>query len=125
MLEVSGLEVRYGAIRAVRGVSLSVAEGQLAVLLGANGAGKSSTLKAIAGAIRPARGRITLDGTEVPYGWPERMVRLGAAMVPETRDVFPDLTVGENLRLGAFTRGFDPAGMAGGIAGGAPPFPVV
>src|SRR5919109_839101 len=105
MLEVSGLEVRYGAIRAVRGVSLGVAEGQLAVLLGANGAGKSSLLKAIAGAIRPARGRITLGGAEVPYGWPERMV-------PETRDVFPDLTVEENLKLGAFTRRRDPAGMA-------------
>src|ERR671925_8701 len=105
MLEVSGLEVRYSAIRAVRGVSLGVAEGQLAVLLGANGAGKSSLLKAIAGAIRPARGRITLGGAEVPYGWPERMV-------PETRDVFPDLTVEENLKLGAFTRRRDPAGMA-------------
>ncbi|HSJ97364.1 MAG TPA: ATP-binding cassette domain-containing protein [Myxococcota bacterium] len=114
MLEVSGLEVRYGAIRAVRGVSLSVAEGQLAVLLGANGAGKSSTLKAIAGAIRPARGRIRLAGTEVPYGWPERMVRLGAALVPETRDVFPDLTVEENLKLGAFTRRRDAPGAARG-----------
>ena len=112
MLEVSDLEVRYGAIRAVRGVSFSVAEGDLAVLLGANGAGKSSTLKAIAGALRPAGGRIALDGVEVPYGWPERMVRLGAAMVPETRDVFPDLTVAENLRLGAFTRRGDPAGVA-------------
>jgi branched-chain amino acid transport system ATP-binding protein len=112
MLEVSDLEVRYGAIRAVRGVSLSVAGGELAVLLGANGAGKSSTLKAIAGALRPAAGRIMLGGTEVPYGWPERMVRLGAAMVPETRDVFPDLTVAENLKLGAFTRRRDPAGVA-------------
>ena len=82
MLEVSDLEVRYGAIRAVRGVSLSVAAGELAVLLGANGAGKSSTLKAIAGVLRPRARRITLGGAEVPYGWPERMVRLGAAMVP-------------------------------------------
>ena len=79
MLEVSDLEVRYGAIRAVRGVSLSVAAGELAVLLGANGAGKSSTLKAIAG---------------------------------ETRDIFPDLTVAENLKLGAFTRRHDAAGVA-------------
>jgi branched-chain amino acid transport system ATP-binding protein len=112
MLEVSGLEVRYGAIRAVRGVSLSVAAGELAVLLGANGAGKSSTLKAIAGVLRPARGRIALGGAEVPYGWPERMVRQGAAMVPETRDIFPDLTVAENLKLGAFTRRGDAAGVA-------------
>jgi branched-chain amino acid transport system ATP-binding protein len=112
MLEVTDLEVRYGAIRAVRGVSLSVAAGELAVLLGANGAGKSSTLKAIAGVLRPTRGRIRLGGAEVPYGWPERMVRLGAAMVPETRDIFPDLTVAENLKLGAFTRRRDPAGLA-------------
>jgi branched-chain amino acid transport system ATP-binding protein len=112
MLEVADLEVRYGAIRAVRGVSFAVDRGELAALLGANGAGKSSTLKAIAGALRPAHGQILLDGAEVPYGWPERMVRLGAAMVPETRDVFPDLTVAENLRLGAFTRRRDPAGVA-------------
>jgi branched-chain amino acid transport system ATP-binding protein len=112
MLEVSDLEVRYGAIRAVRGVSLSVAAGELAVLLGANGSGKSSTLKAIAGVLRPARGHIALGGAEIPYGWPERMVRLGAAMVPETRDIFPDLTVAENLKLGAFTRRHDAAGVA-------------
>jgi branched-chain amino acid transport system ATP-binding protein len=125
MLEVSGLEVRYGAIRAVRGVSLRVAAGELAVLLGANGAGKSSTLRAIAGALRPAHGRITLDGAEVPYGWPERMVRLGAAMVPETRDIFPDLTVVENLKLGAFTRRRDPAGVAADHARVIELFPVL
>ena len=112
MLDVADVHAAYGRIEVLRGVSVSVAEGELAVLLGANGAGKSSTLKAIAGALRPTRGRITLDGAEVPYGWPERMVRLGAAMVPETRDVFPDLTVAENLRLGAFTRRRDPAGVA-------------
>jgi branched-chain amino acid transport system ATP-binding protein len=125
MLEVRGLEVRYGAIRAVRGVSLSVAAGELAVLLGANGAGKSSTLKAIAGVLRPARGCITLGGAEVPYGWPERMVRLGAAMVPETRDIFPDLTVAENLKLGAFTRRHDAVGVAEDHARVAALFPVL
>jgi branched-chain amino acid transport system ATP-binding protein len=125
MLEVSGLEVRYGAIRAVRGVSLSVAAGELAVLLGANGAGKSSTLKAIAGALRPSSGRITLGSTEVPYGWPERIVRLGAAMVPETRDIFPDLTVAENLKLGAFTRRRDPAGVAADLGRVVALFPVL
>jgi branched-chain amino acid transport system ATP-binding protein len=125
MLEVNGLEVRYGAIRAVRDVSLRVDEGELAVLLGANGAGKSSTLKAIAGVIRPSAGRIRLNGAEVPYGWPERMVRLGAAMVPETRDVFPDLTVEENLKLGAFTRRGDPDGMARDRARVAELFPVL
>ena len=104
MLEVEGLEVSYGAVRAVRGVSLSVAEGELVTLLGANGAGKSSTIMAIAGAVRPAAGRVRLSGRDVTGARPERLVRLGVATVPETRDVFPDLTVADNLRLGAFTR---------------------
>jgi branched-chain amino acid transport system ATP-binding protein len=104
MLEVEGLEVSYGAVRAVRGVSLTVAEGELVTLLGANGAGKSSTIMAIAGAVRPAAGRVRLSGRDVTGARPERLVRLGVATVPETRDVFPDLTVADNLRLGAFTR---------------------
>jgi branched-chain amino acid transport system ATP-binding protein len=104
MLEVEGLEVNYGSIRAVRGVSLRVAEGELVTLLGANGAGKSSTIMAIAGAVRPSAGRVRLSGKDVTGARPERLVRLGVATVPETRDVFPDLTVAENLRLGAFTR---------------------
>lgn len=104
MLEVEGLKVNYGAVRAVRGVSLRVAEGELVTLLGANGAGKSSTLMAIAGAVRPAAGRVRLSGEDVTGARPERLVRSGIATVPETRDVFPDLTVAENLRLGAFTR---------------------
>lgn len=112
MLELRELEVRYGAVGAVRGASLSVGAGELVALLGANGAGKSSTLRAIAGALRPTAGSIRLAGREVAGSSPERMVQLGAAMVPETRDVFPDLTVDENLRLGAFTRRGDPQGVA-------------
>ena len=104
MLEVEGLEVRYGAVRAVHDASLRVAEGELVTILGANGAGKSSTLMAIAGAIRPSAGKISINGRNVTGVSPERMVRLGIATVPETRDVFPDLTVDENLKLGAFTR---------------------
>lgn len=104
MLGVSSLEVRYGAVRAVRDVSLTVKAGELVTLLGANGAGKSSTLLAIAGAIKATAGSVTLAGEDVTGRSPERMVRRGLAMVPETRDVFPDLTVDENLRLGAFTR---------------------
>ena len=104
MLDVEGLEVRYGPVRAVGGASFSVARGELVALLGANGAGKSSTLMAIAGAVRPAGGRVRLEGADVTGASPERMARLGVATVPETRDVFPDLTVSENLRLGAFTR---------------------
>lgn len=111
MLEVSGLQVSYGAIRAVRDVSLRLDDGELVTLLGANGAGKSSTLLAIAGAL-PSGGTIRIDGTDVS-GWsPERLVRKGIAMVPETRDVFPDLTVAENLQLGAYTRRSDRSGVA-------------
>lgn len=104
MLEVSAIEVRYGAIRAVRDVSLRLGDGELVALLGANGAGKSTTLLAIAGALAVSAGEIHLDGENVTSLSPERMVRKGVAMVPETRDVFPDLTVVENLRLGAFIR---------------------
>src|SRR5262245_12943301 len=108
MLEVEDLEVRYGAVPAVRGVSLEVGTGELGALLGANGAGKSCTLMAIAGAVRPASGRVRLGGQDVTGARPERVARLGLATVPETRDVFPDLTVEENLRLGAFLRRRDP-----------------
>ncbi len=111
-LAVEGLEVRYGSIRAVRGVDITVGEGEVVALLGANGAGKSSTLLAIAGAIRPFAGRVRLDGRDLTGASPERMVRAGVAMVPETRDVFPDLTVEENLRLGAYVRRRDRAGVA-------------
>lgn len=110
-LAVEGLEVRYGSIRAVRGVDITVGDGEVVALLGANGAGKSSTLLAIAGAIRPFAGRVRLDGRDVTGTIPERMVRSGVAMVPETRDVFPDLTVEENLRLGAYVRRRDRAGV--------------
>ena len=104
MLDVRDLEVSYGAVRAVRGVSLHVRRGELVTLLGANGAGKSSTLMAIAGANRVAGGRVRLEDRDVTGASPEAMVRQGAAAVPETRDVFPDLTVEQNLQLGAFTR---------------------
>ena len=102
MLEVADLEVRYGAIRALRGISLAVGRGELVALLGANGAGKSSTLMCIAGALKATGGSIRLDGEDVTAASPESMVRRGVATVPETRDVFPDLTVAENLRLGAY-----------------------
>jgi len=102
VLEVTELAVRYGAIRAVHNVSLRAAKGELIAVLGANGAGKSSTLKCIAGALKAAGGTIRLDGQDVTSAKPEQMVRLGVAMVPETRDVFPDLTVSENLTLGSY-----------------------
>jgi branched-chain amino acid transport system ATP-binding protein len=112
MLEVEALEVRLGAVRAVYGISLRVAAGEILAVLGANGAGKSSTLLAIAGALRPTAGRVQLEGQDVTGAAPEEMVRRGVAMVPETRGVFSDLTVAENLRLGGFVRRHDLAGAA-------------
>ena len=112
VLEVDDLVVRYGPIQAVKGVSLTVDEAEMVALLGANGAGKSSALLAIAGALGQASGRITLLGEDVSHLPPERLVRKGLAMVPETRDVFPDLTVLENLTLGAFTQRRDKAAVA-------------
>jgi branched-chain amino acid transport system ATP-binding protein len=112
MLEVSGLEVRYGAVTAVRGISLVVGKGELVALLGANGAGKSSTLMCIAGALKAANGTIRLAGDDVTASSPESMVRRGVATVPETRGIFPDLTVAENLRLGAYIRRREPGAVA-------------
>jgi len=112
MLEVSGLQVDYGAIRAVHDVSLTLAEGELVTLLGANGAGKSSTLMCIAGALPATAGSIRLEGADVTSARPEAMVHKGVATVPETRDVFPDLTVDENMQLGAYTRRSDAEGVA-------------
>ncbi len=112
MLDVSDLAVRYGAINAVRGISLSAAKGELITLLGANGAGKTSTLMCIAGALKAAGGSVRLDGENLTSAKPETVVRKGIATVPETRDVFPDLTVDENLTLGSFIRRGDVAGVA-------------
>jgi branched-chain amino acid transport system ATP-binding protein len=110
MLEISDLSVSYGTIRAVRGVSFSVAKGELVSLLGANGAGKSSTIKCIAGALKAAGGSIVLEGKDITAANPEQVIRAGLATVPETRDVFPDLTVAENLMLGAYIHRRDQAG---------------
>ncbi len=112
MLEVSDLEVRYGAIRAVRGISLTAEAGELVALLGANGAGKSSTMMCIAGALKAAAGRVRVAGEDLTSARPETMVRKGVATVTETRDVFPDLTVSENLTLGSYVHRHDRAGVA-------------
>ena len=111
MLEVNELHVRYGAVQAVRGVSFSVAEGELVTLLGANGAGKSSSIMCVAGAIKAVSGKIALEGKDVTNASPEAMLRRGVATVPETRDVFPDLTVDQNLTLGAYLRRHDRDGV--------------
>jgi len=111
VLEIEGLHVRYGAIPAVMGVDLAVAEGEAIALLGRNGAGKTSTLKALAGLLPAAGGRIRLDGRDVTNVPAERRVSLGVALVPEGRGVFPQLSVKENLAMGAFHRHLRPRAM--------------
>ncbi|SMC79543.1 ABC transporter ATP-binding protein [Papillibacter cinnamivorans] len=103
-LEIDHLAVRYGNISAVRGISLQVEEGRIVALLGANGAGKSSTLRAISGLVAPASGKIRFNGEDITGAAAEHIVRLGISHCPEGRQIFPDLTVMENLRIGAFTQ---------------------
>nr|WP_092962688.1 ABC transporter ATP-binding protein [Falsiroseomonas stagni] len=104
LLEVEGLDVRYGRTQAVRGVSLDVAGAEVVTVLGANGAGKSSLLKAVAGAVKPAGGRVVFDGADITaLSAPER-VRRGLVLVPEGRQILVSLTVHENLLMGAYGR---------------------
>jgi len=104
MLELNDIHARYGAITALRGVSISVNQGELVALLGVNGAGKSTTLATIAGVLHPWQGSILFESNSVLGKSPEQIARLGISLVPEGRDIFPSLTVEENLRLGAYTR---------------------
>ena len=104
LLRLQGVEVNYGAVRAVRGISLEVERGSMVALLGANGAGKSTTLKAISGMVKPNTGRIEYEGASIAGRSPNTIVRRGIAHVPEGRRIFKDLAVGENLRMGAYTR---------------------
>lgn len=101
-LEVQNLEVRYGGIRAVRGISFSVNPGEIVAMIGSNGAGKSSTLRAIAGAV-PHSGVIRIGGEVACTVHPEEIVRRGLSLVPEGRGIFANLSIRENLRLGAWT----------------------
>ena len=103
-LELDELEVRHGAVSAVRGLSLSVDRGEIVGLIGPNGAGKSSTLNAIMGAVRPVGGDVRLNGTSIVGRKPEDVARAGVALVPEGRRIFGELTVEENLRLGLSSR---------------------
>src|SRR6476469_5121849 len=104
LLDIRDLIVLYGEIEALRGVSISVDEGQVVTLLGANGAGKSTTLRAISGLAKPAAAEILFDGKSIAGLGPEAIVRLGISHVPEGRRVFPGLTVKENIMLGASNR---------------------
>jgi len=104
MLAVEGLSCRYGAIEATHDVELTVAEGEIVTLIGANGAGKSTTLRAINGLNRPREGTIRFDGTDITTASPHAIVKGGIAQSPEGRRLFPRMTVVENLEMGAFQR---------------------
>ncbi len=104
LLSVEDLHVAYGSIKALHGISVNVEPGEVVALVGTNGAGKSTLLNTIAGINRPSSGRIIFDGQAIEGSIPERMVRIGIALVPEQRRIFQSLSVWENLRLGAISR---------------------
>ena len=107
MLKVNDINVYYGSIHAIKGVSFEVKQGEIVTLIGANGAGKSSTLRAIAGLVKPASGNIVFEGDDITGKDPTAIVTKGITLVPEGRKIFPDLTVLENLRIGAYLRNDD------------------
>jgi ABC-type branched-chain amino acid transport systems, ATPase component len=111
MIKIDNLVVAYGGIEALKGVSLEVPSGKIVTLVGANGAGKSTTLKSIVGLVKPKSGSIDYEGTDLTKLNTELMVKKGIALVPEGRKVFADLTVLENLKIGAYSRK-DTAGIA-------------
>jgi branched-chain amino acid transport system ATP-binding protein len=111
LLTVSNVETYYGPIMAVRGISFTVEKGAIVTILGANGAGKTTILKTVSGVMEPQKGTITFAGRPIHGLDPDRVARRGLSHVPEGREVFPFLTVRENLRMGAYTRQ-DPAGIA-------------
>ena len=104
MLELDNIETFYGKVRALKGVSLKVREKEVVTLLGANGAGKTTSLRTISGLLSPAKGAISFLGERIDRVPPEKIVRKGIGHVPEGRSIFPELTVEENLAMGAFTR---------------------
>jgi branched-chain amino acid transport system ATP-binding protein len=111
ILQLLNVESNYGPVQALRGVSLSVEEGKIVTVLGANGAGKTTTLKTVSGIIDPRKGQVKFRGAEIQGRSPDAIVRGGIVHVPEGREVFPLLTVEDNLRMGAYTRS-DPDGVA-------------
>ena len=104
MFEISNLKVNYGGIEAVRDISFSVPDGSIVTLIGANGAGKSTTLRTIAGLVKSRSGKIVFDGEDITNRDPTYIVEKGITMVPEGRKIFADLTVLENLKIGAYLR---------------------
>ncbi len=124
MLAVDGIKVHYGAIQALKGVSLTVGKGEMVALIGANGAGKTSTLRAVSGMLKPSAGRITLQGKDTTSLKAHQLVPRGMAHAPEGRGVFPNLSVQENLELGAYLRK-DTAGIQQDMEKGFTLFPVL
>ncbi|MCC6266353.1 MAG: ABC transporter ATP-binding protein [Dehalococcoidia bacterium] len=110
LLEVSGLAAGYGAIAAIKGISLVVEDGEIVTLIGSNGAGKSTTLRAVSGIIRPRAGQVTFRGKSIDRLPPHKIVQLGMSHVPEGRGIFHRMTVHENLLLGAYQRNDDLSG---------------
>jgi branched-chain amino acid transport system ATP-binding protein len=104
ILKVTNIETYYGPIMAIRGVSFEVPQGGIVTILGANGAGKSTVLKTICGVMDPQKGSVVFEGREIQRMDPDKVMRLGVSHVPEGREVFPFLSVRENLRMGAYTR---------------------
>jgi branched-chain amino acid transport system ATP-binding protein len=104
MLEVRNLEVSYGEFLALRGISFTVQEGELVTIIGANGAGKSTVLRAVMGLVKSRRGEIFFQGKDITMSPPHQRARLGMSLVPEGRRIFPDLSVAENLAMGAYTQ---------------------
>src|SRR5215831_10323633 len=104
LLTVSNVETSYGPILAIRGVSFTVRAGAIVTILGANGAGKTTILKTVSGVMDPQKGTVTFEGRQIQGMDPDRVMRLGLSHVPEGREIFPLLTVRENLKMGAYTR---------------------
>jgi branched-chain amino acid transport system ATP-binding protein len=124
LLDLQNLDVHYGAIHALRGVSFRVGQGEIVTLIGANGAGKTTTLRAVSGMLRPSGGQIQYEGVPISGLKPHRLVARGLCHAPEGRGIFPNLTVTENLELGAFLRR-DAQGIAQDMERGFTLFPLL
>ncbi|TMB05945.1 MAG: ABC transporter ATP-binding protein [Deltaproteobacteria bacterium] len=124
LLELQALDVHYGAIHALRGISIRVGQGEIVSLIGANGAGKTTTLRAVSGMLRPSAGQIRYQGAFIGGLKPHRLVARGLCHAPEGRGIFPNLTVTENLSLGAFLRR-DAEGIAQDLEKGFKLFPIL
>jgi branched-chain amino acid transport system ATP-binding protein len=104
ILRLEGVNTYYGMVHALKGISMEIGKGEIVALIGSNGAGKTTTMHTISGILKPKQGKIVYDGKDITQCSPSEIVKLGICLSPEGREVFPDLTVQDNLKLGAFTR---------------------